>query len=162
MWRVVQQGLRRIGGALWNGGVSRPGPYDAAWTRRQVGRWGESWAAWHYYRTRGGAILARNWRGGGGELDLIVREGEELVFVEVKTRDPSNPEPLAQVRDAKRQRHFRAAASAWRARLPRPRPPVRFDVLLVTPDPERPEQPQIDCLVAALSDVELEEPEGVV
>ncbi len=37
----------------------------------------------HYARS-GRAIEARRWRGPGGEIDMIVREGERLVFVEVK------------------------------------------------------------------------------
>lgn len=36
------------------------------------------------YSRRGARILARRWRGEGGELDLILRQGEEVVFVEVK------------------------------------------------------------------------------
>ncbi|MBI6628679.1 YraN family protein [Pontibaca salina] len=36
------------------------------------------------YEGRGYALLDRRWRGGGGEIDLIARDGEELVFIEVK------------------------------------------------------------------------------
>jgi putative endonuclease len=36
------------------------------------------------YEARGIPICARNWRGRGGEIDLIGRSGEELIFVEVK------------------------------------------------------------------------------
>ncbi|MFN3993492.1 MAG: YraN family protein [Tabrizicola flagellatus] len=36
------------------------------------------------YETRGTAICARNWRGRGGEIDLIGRDGDVVVFVEVK------------------------------------------------------------------------------
>jgi putative endonuclease len=36
------------------------------------------------YVRRGGHVKERRWRGQGGEIDLIVRDGEELVFVEVK------------------------------------------------------------------------------
>jgi putative endonuclease len=126
-------------------------PPDA--TAPQIGAWGEEWAEWHYYHERGSAVLARNWRGGGGELDLVVREGEHLVFVEVKTRDPKDPEPLAAVREGKRRRHFRAAADAYTRQLPRPRPAVRFDVVLVTPDPEG-DAPQINVLTDVLSPIE--------
>lgn len=37
-----------------------------------------------HYEDRGIAICARNWRGRGGEIDLIGRDGEVVVFVEVK------------------------------------------------------------------------------
>ncbi|MGR3591873.1 MAG: YraN family protein [Limimaricola soesokkakensis] len=43
----------------------------------------EDSVARHYARS-GRAVLARRWRGPGGEIDLIVREGARLVFVEVK------------------------------------------------------------------------------
>lgn len=36
------------------------------------------------YTAAGYAVLARRWRGRGGELDLVVRRGGETVFVEVK------------------------------------------------------------------------------
>jgi putative endonuclease len=37
-----------------------------------------------HYEDRGIAICARNWRGSGGEIDLIGRDGDVVVFVEVK------------------------------------------------------------------------------
>lgn len=37
------------------------------------------------YERRGHAIAARRWRGAAGEIDLIVRDGETVVFVEVKS-----------------------------------------------------------------------------
>ena len=36
------------------------------------------------YERRGYAVAARRWRGSGGELDLVLRDGEGLIFVEVK------------------------------------------------------------------------------
>jgi putative endonuclease len=37
-----------------------------------------------HYETLGIPICARNWRGSGGEIDLIGRRGDEVIFVEVK------------------------------------------------------------------------------
>lgn len=37
-----------------------------------------------HYEDRGIAICARNWRGITGEVDLIGRRGDEVIFVEVK------------------------------------------------------------------------------
>lgn len=37
-----------------------------------------------YYEDRGIVICARNWRGNTGEIDLIGRDGDVVVFVEVK------------------------------------------------------------------------------
>lgn len=53
--------------------------------RKNLGKWGESVAAVHL-EAKGYEILERNWRCQQGEIDIIARSGEELVFVEVKTR----------------------------------------------------------------------------
>ena len=53
--------------------------------RQRLGRWGEQLATDHL-AANGYAILARNWRGPGGELDLVAQDGEVVVIVEVKTR----------------------------------------------------------------------------
>ena len=53
--------------------------------RQELGRWGESVAA-HHLEAKGYKIIARNWRCASGEIDLIAQAGQELVFVEVKTR----------------------------------------------------------------------------
>jgi putative endonuclease len=50
-----------------------------------VGRFGEQVAAEHL-EAAGLEILDRNWRCRAGELDLVARDGTQLVFVEVKTR----------------------------------------------------------------------------
>jgi putative endonuclease len=53
--------------------------------RKRLGAWGESVAA-HHLEAEGYRIVARNWRCTQGEIDLIAQAGEELAFVEVKTR----------------------------------------------------------------------------
>jgi putative endonuclease len=68
--------------------------------------------AWHY-RLRGYRILARNVRVGGVELDLVVRRGRRLLFVEVKHKSgPSHGDPLEAVDERKRER-LRRGAEAW-------------------------------------------------
>ena len=52
---------------------------------KQLGVRGERRAAW-FYRLRGYRIVARNVRLRAGEIDLVVRRGGLLVFVEVKSR----------------------------------------------------------------------------
>ena len=53
--------------------------------RRQTGQQGEEIAA-SYLTERGYKVIARNWRAQVGELDIIVEDGDSLVFVEVRTR----------------------------------------------------------------------------
>ena len=148
MFDPAERGVRgawKVGRLLaW---LARPAPWNPGWNAPQRGAWGEAWARWHYFHHRGAAILTSNWRGGGGEIDFVAREGPLLVFVEVKVRDARDPEPLAAVRAAPRRRRFREAAEAYVRRLPRPRPAYRFDVVLVTPVPETPRRPHLNCLV---------------
>lgn len=54
-------------------------------SRKKLGKWGESLAATHL-ESKGYEILERNWRTNQGEIDLVVKAGQELIFVEVKTR----------------------------------------------------------------------------
>src|SRR5690349_12372273 len=53
--------------------------------KRNIGNIGERRAE-EYLRRRGFEILAKNWVCNFGEIDLICRDGDRLVFVEVKTR----------------------------------------------------------------------------
>jgi putative endonuclease len=55
-----------------------------------LGAWGE-WVALRYLRRQGWDIVARNWKGKRGELDLVAFDEDFLVFVEVKTRQVPSP-----------------------------------------------------------------------
>ncbi|HRE82844.1 MAG TPA: YraN family protein [Opitutaceae bacterium] len=58
-------------------------------TDESSGAWGEQQAALWLVRERGFRVVARNWRSPQDrrdELDLVARDGEVLVFIEVKTR----------------------------------------------------------------------------
>lgn len=57
---------------------------------RLLGRSGEREAA-KFLRRKGMRILAKNFHGPAGEIDLIARDGDILVFVEVKTRRAGVP-----------------------------------------------------------------------
>jgi putative endonuclease len=54
-------------------------------SRQVIGKWGENVAS-EYLSNRGWTMIARNLRTPYGELDLIARKGDVLVFFEVKTR----------------------------------------------------------------------------
>ena len=82
--------------------------------RAQTGRWGERRAEL-YYRLRGYRIEARNFRTRQGEIDLIARKGDTLVFIEVKTRGANAiAAPCEAVGHAK-QRRLLLAAGAYLA-----------------------------------------------
>lgn len=53
--------------------------------RKKTGAYGEQLAE-RYLIEQGYEIVAKNWRCPEGELDLVVRQGQDLVFVEVRTR----------------------------------------------------------------------------
>jgi putative endonuclease len=88
--------------------------------------------AWWFYRLRGYRILERNVWTGGNELDLIVRRGPRLAFVEVKAKGgPARGDPLEMVTKEK-QRRLRRAAEAWLAGHPEAAGlEARFDVVAV-------------------------------
>lgn len=53
--------------------------------RRRLGQWGEHVAGLHLDE-KGLTIIAKNWRCQSGEIDIIARDADEYVFVEVKAR----------------------------------------------------------------------------
>lgn len=92
-------------------------------------------------------IEARNWRGGGGEIDRIARDGEVLVFVEIRARKRDDRgTPAETVRLTKQGRVIRAAL-AYLAGRNGPLPATRFDVVAIV-DREGAE-PQIEIFRAA-------------
>ena len=101
--------------------------------RRELGRSAER-AAERMLRRAGLVILARNWRGAGGELDLAALEDETLVFVEVKARRAGFPGDRPVVARAQSRRNSRAAR-AFRDRFGVRDLPFRYDLVTVTGDP---------------------------
>jgi putative endonuclease len=96
-----------------------------------AGRAAERRALWHY-RVRGYRILDRNAWTGGNELDLVVRRGRRLAFVEVKAKGGAGRgDPLEMV-TVEKQRRLRRAAEAWLAAHPEAALlEARFDVVAV-------------------------------
>ena len=122
---------RLLGRCVGRGGKGKPLPRTAA-----VGKWGEDQAA-AYLKAQGYTVLGRNVRPNRhDEIDLIVRTGELLVFVEVKTRRREEfGRPVMAVDQVKRHALNRAAA-AYLRKAKFPDLFYRFDVVEVLGQPE--------------------------
>jgi putative endonuclease len=105
--------------------------------RRAVGEHGERLAERHL-ADQGLVVLSRNWRCAEGEIDLVLRDGSDVVFCEVKTRRSTLFGTPAEAIRPDKIRRLRRLANRWLAEASvRPRE-VRFDVvevLLRPPDP---------------------------
>ena len=86
-----------------------------------------------YLTSRGLRLLERNYRVRVGELDLVMADGAELVFVEVRRRaDCAYGGAAASVTPAKQARVRRAAQAFLAQRIgSRGWPPMRFDVVAI-------------------------------
>jgi putative endonuclease len=81
---------------------------------------------------KGYRIVARRWRSPVGEVDIVARRRNVLVFVEVKARERLDEAAEAVI--ARQQRRIIAAAEAWLAAHPDDiNCDMRFDVMLVAP-----------------------------
>jgi putative endonuclease len=111
-----------------------------------AGALGERLAAEWLKRERGFTVVARNWRSPRDrrdEIDLVCRDGEALVFVEVKTRAADALVPGFHAVDARKKRVLRRAAEAYLAGL-RERPlTYRLDVVEVVRPAEVKAMPEV-------------------
>jgi putative endonuclease len=81
-------------------------------SRQSLARWGEE-VAWRALERQGFRLLARNWRSRDGEIDLVTKLADTIVFVEVKTRQSNRfGAPEEAVTPAK-LRHMCDAARAF-------------------------------------------------
>ncbi len=127
-------------------------------TEKQViGSFGER-RAMHYLLFRGYTVKERNWRAGHREIDLIVSNLRDIVFVEVKTRTYSSMEEMESSAPPKhavhreKQQLTRQAAQEYLATHPTKKQP-RMDVieisLLRTETGKRPKVVHINHIKAA-------------
>src|SRR5436190_19902050 len=88
--------------------------------------------ACRFLRRKGYKILYRNFKGrSGGEIDIVCRDNDTLVFVEVKTRAREDfGRPFAAV-DREKQKRISRGALAWLRMLDNPTILFRFDVVEV-------------------------------
>jgi putative endonuclease len=111
--------------------LRKPAPEFNTATER--GRYGECVAAWAL-RRQGYKVLARNWRSGGGEVDLVCRHKKTLVFVEVKLRGSGAWVEPADAVDRNKRRRIGNAARLYLKQLRQSQVPIRFDVVEVLAD----------------------------
>jgi putative endonuclease len=99
--------------------------------RQQIGQAAED-AAVAFLESQGLAVLLRNFRRRAGELDVVARERDTLVIVEVRTRSSNAFGGAAASVDVHKQRRLlRAAEQLLQQRKELARLHVRFDVIIV-------------------------------
>lgn len=97
--------------------------------KQRQGQQGED-AALAHLTAHGLTLVERNFRCKGGELDLIMRERDTLVFIEVRQRTSANcGGAAASITSAKKKRLI-IAAQVYLLRL-KTLPPCRFDVVAI-------------------------------
>ena len=99
-------------------------------TKRDVGIRGEDIAA-AWYEAHGYEVVDRNWRCRDGELDLVLRNGRQVVFCEVKHRTGLGFGTPAEAITREKKQRVRHLAARW-LQDAKPRPAeIRFDVAAV-------------------------------
>lgn len=97
--------------------------------KTDVGRQGETIAAGHLLK-QGYVLLERNWRCGREEIDIIARQGDFIVVVEVKTRTGTYPIEPSEVVPPDKQKILVRTANAY-MRIKKHTGEVRFDIITV-------------------------------
>lgn len=95
-----------------------------------LGEMGEDLAV-SFLRRQRYAIVERNFRCKGGEVDIVAREGKTIVFVEVKTRRTTLYGPPQLSVTPFKQRQISKAALTWLAREKMTDVAARFDVIAI-------------------------------
>lgn len=108
--------------------------------RLSLGRWGENQAA-KFLRKKRFKIVERNFTCRMGEIDIIARDNDSLVFVEVKTKfGPGHPPPRYSV-NLRKQRRIILVAKYYLKQLSSPDVRCRFDVIeIIAGDGRYPEK----------------------
>ena len=108
--------------------------------RQILGKTGEDLAV-AALEARGYAIVERRYRTGRGEIDIIARDGDTIVFVEVKARESREFGSAAEAVTRAKQRQVVSMAVEYLARHRLNRCPCRFDVVAI--DEALGERPEI-------------------
>jgi len=95
----------------------------------QTGDWGEELAA-AYLRDKGYIIVDRDWRSGHRDIDIVARDDEYLVFVEVKTRSIEGLVNPAFAVDQKKMNNIKRAITHY-VNYHNINIPYRFDIVTI-------------------------------
>jgi putative endonuclease len=98
--------------------------------RNELGRRGEEAAATYLERV-GFTVLDTNWRTKAGEIDIVAREGDTLVLIEVKTRRSLAKGTPEDAVSTTKQRRIGRLAAAYLQGMDREPDTVRFDVVTI-------------------------------
>ncbi len=98
---------------------------------KNLGRNGEKIAR-KYAKKAGMKILETNCRAVRGEIDLIARDKEQIVFIEVKTNSAANPVPPESRVNSAKQRQIGKIARAYLQYTGKTECDTRFDVMGIT------------------------------
>ena len=98
--------------------------------RKELGRRGEQ-AAGAYLERIGFLILDTNWRTKAGEVDIVARDGDTLVMVEVKTRRSFSAGTPEEAVSPTKQKRLGRLAREYLQRLGDEPEEVRFDVVSI-------------------------------
>ncbi|MBI4275040.1 MAG: YraN family protein [Rhizobiales bacterium] len=110
---------------------NRTTPHPKRQAALRTGLTAESLAA-ALLMAKGFRILARRWKSSAGEIDIIARRRQLLIFVEVKAR--SRLDLAAESVSERQKRRIAAAAAAWLAdNQDEAMRDIRFDAVLVAP-----------------------------
>ena len=94
--------------------------------------WYWEWRSQRFLRLQGMRPITRNHRCRGGEVDLIMWDGETVVFVEVRYRSSADRGTAAETVHHHKQRRIGVAARHFLAQNPRfASRPCRFDVIAI-------------------------------
>ena len=88
-------------------------------------------AARKYLQKHGLKFLCANFRSARGEIDLVFRDSECLIFVEVKTRSTEDWTRPAKAVDARKRRHLSRTALDYLKLIRQPPIKIRFDIVEV-------------------------------
>lgn len=85
-----------------------------------------------YLQKQGFKLITKNYNCRFGEIDLIMQDGEHLVFIEVRSRiNTSYGDGAASITDAKRQKIIKSTTHFLLAKQLLDKHPIRFDVISI-------------------------------